>query len=623
MQARWSPFIKQIVVIGSVAALVWLLASIHVLLIPLILALLLAYLISFPVGWIMRHTGWPRSAVVAILYVLVLLILIIAPVLLMPRLMALFNGLSQTLRTIFLEMSETTPKPIELTPTWSIDLGPFYAPINQWLTSIAQPEFGSSPAWPNLLFPFAGRAAIVVRGAVTSVIWTLFILMVSLYVAKDGPMMGRFIFGRIPEQLEPELLHLWREFTAIWDAFVRGQLLLGLTMGLLVWLVMSILGLRNAAALGLLAAIGEFLPGIGPVIAASVGILIALVRGSTWLPLPNLGFAVLVAVAYFSLTQFENLYLLPRIVGRRIALHPVVVIIAALAGAQLAGVIGILLAAPAVASLRVLLSYGVRKLLDEDPFPPQSAEPEQEIYWRGLLRERPVAALLLDLDGTLVENDREQIAHLAARLALLRRILPRFEPDRAARRLLMTGDLLINDFSMLLGPLRLRRPFYQIFDRLRIVQGHAATARYVPVPGSLEMLAGLARSYPLALVTSRNASDAQTYLKQFGLADTFQVVVTRDDLRQLKPHPAPFNLAAKRLGINPTACVLIGDTSLDLRAGRGSGAMVIGVLSGLGSSHDLRLADLVIPSIADLGQYLCSPAPDGLTIWTEATDLAD
>jgi predicted PurR-regulated permease PerM/beta-phosphoglucomutase-like phosphatase (HAD superfamily) len=510
-----------------------------------------------------------------------------------------------------------------LTPVWSIDLGPFYAPINQWLTSIAQPEFGSSPAWPNLLFPFAGRAAIVVRGAVTSVVWTLFILTVSLYVAKDGPIMGRYIISRIPEPLEPELMHLWREFTEIWDAFVRGQLLLGLTMGVLVWLVMSILGLRNAAALGLLAAIGEFLPGIGPVIAASVGVLIALVRGSTWLPLPHLGFAVLVAIAYFSLTQFENLYLLPRIVGRRIALHPVVVIIGALAGAQLAGVMGILLAAPTIASLRVLLSYGMRKLLDQDPFTPPSAEPEQEVYWRNLLRERPVAALLLDMDGTLVENDREQIAQMAMRLAVIRRMLPRFEPDRAARRLLVTGDLLINEFLMLLGPLRLQRPFYQALDRLRSLQGHAATAKFVPVPGSLEMLAGLARCYPLALVTSRNATDVQTYLKQFDLTGTFQVVVTRDDLRQLKPHPAPVNLAAKRLGISPTACVLIGDTSLDLRAGRGSGAMVIGVLSGLGSSHDLRLADLVISSIAELGQYLCPPAPEGLTVWAEATDLAD
>jgi predicted PurR-regulated permease PerM len=118
---------------------------------------------------------------------------------------------------------------------------------------------------------------------------------------------------------------------------MRGRLLLSFCSWILIWAALSILGVRSAPALGFVYGILSFVPGVGPVIAAIPGILIALILGSSWIPLPNLWFALLVTFTYIMLEQFENLYLLPRVVGRRVSLHPGVIIVGAVVGDELAG----------------------------------------------------------------------------------------------------------------------------------------------------------------------------------------------------------------------------------------------------------------------------------------------
>ncbi|HEX9117270.1 MAG TPA: AI-2E family transporter, partial [Anaerolineae bacterium] len=521
----------------------------------------------------------------------------------------LTGGLTGTLRQVLLSLGEATPKPIILAPGLTIDLGPFYAPLNQWLTATLQPEAAGAPAWPNLLFPFAGRAVSVVRGAVNSLVATIYILAVSFYVAKDAPSMGRFIVSRIPERWRPELDRLWRELVQIWDAYVRGQIILGVIMAIITGLVTTILGVHNSAALGLMAFFVEFVPGVGHVIAGIIAVLIAFAMGSTWLPLPHLWFALVIAIAYILMSQFENMYLLPRIIGHQISLHPVVVIIGALAGAAIGGVLGILLAAPTIASLRVLYGYGFHKLFDEDPFPVEAtASPEHDLYWRGLLRDRRVAALLFDLDGTLVESDEQVVTDVAGRLAWLQRIFPTFRPERSARRLLLKLDAAANEITLLLTRWRLEGLLARFNALSHRLQAHHAPEDFVPVPGSLDQLHTLAQDYPLALITNRTSSDTAAFLTRFDLGQIFKVVVTRDDVGLLRPQPAALRLAARRLGVPLAYCVMIDDTPSDLRAAQAAGAVAVGVLSGFANAGDLKIADLVIPSMTDLCRWL---QPDG------------
>jgi predicted PurR-regulated permease PerM len=135
----------------------------------------------------------------------------------------------------------------------------------------------------------------------------------------------------------------------------------------------------------------EFLPSIGHGIWLVTASLLALFAGSTWLPLPNWVFMLLVIGLHLVYQQFDLNYLIPRIIGRSVHLPPVVVILGIVSGAVIAGVLGILLAAPTIASARVLIHYIYANLFDMDPFPASVAPPlppPNPQWWRKMVSNR-------------------------------------------------------------------------------------------------------------------------------------------------------------------------------------------------------------------------------------------
>jgi HAD superfamily hydrolase (TIGR01549 family) len=605
LNTRWSLSFKLLVTIAVVIAGTWLLFRARVVLTPLILALLLALLASYPADWMTRRTGWPRGLSATIVLLVTLLVVAALSVLVIPWLVSLLLSFGTTLVGVIQQLLEATPKPVTITPTLVVDLGRYYAPINEWLRGLVSPDLNTLQDLQQVFFPFASGAAVVVIGAASGALWLLFILIVSFYVITDAPLMYRSVVAVIPEVWRPEIRKLWRELVVIWDAFIRGRLLLSLLMSFLIWAALSILGVRSAPALGFVYGILSFVPGVGPVIAAIPGVLIALILGSSWIPLPNLGFAFVVAGTYIMLEQFENFYLLPRIMGRRVALHPGVVIVGAVVGAELAGVLGILLAAPVIASLRVLLTYVLRKLFDEGPVPTVEGVPLRELLWNDLVHERSVRGVLFDLDGTLIETDNQLVQEMAGRLRPLRRALSEQERQRVARRWLMRGEIIANRGITLLDRLHLDNLLFRMDDRFRRWRGIAKAEEFTAVTGSIESLRLLAeKGYSLGVVTSRSRKDAEAYLAQYDLDGLFQTVVTRDEVKRLKPHPMPVRLAAKTLGLEPSQCVLVGDTGVDVRSAKAAGALSIGVLCGFGERNDFESADLVLDSPAQLVEWL-------------------
>lgn len=602
--SRWDFFFKQLIVIGSLVALIWVLSRLRVIMPPVILALLLAYLVSLPVNWVLRRTGWPRGPVTFLAELIVVLLVLTTPAVIMPRLVNVSIAFTNTLVKVIQELLQVEPKPITILPSLTIDLGPFYQPINQWLNGLIGPDLTTIQNLQSLLVPFAGGAAVVVRGAVSGIVWALFIFVFAFYLVKDGPKLGRFLRGGMPEALRAEVGRLWVELAQIWDAFVRGQLTLGLIMGLVVWVVMSILGVRSASALGLISGFMEFIPAVGPVIAAVPGILIAAFLGSSWLPLPNLWFALLVGLVYFLLQQLENLYLLPHVVGRRVRLHPAVVIFGALAGAQLGGVLGILLAAPIIATLRLVLGYAYRKVLDLPLFPEAESQAARRLRWNELVQGGQVRAVLFDLDGTLIETDDVVVERLAQRLGSPSRRLPEADRRRLVRRWLMRGEVIGNGFVTLLDRLHLDGVLFRANDALHRWRGIRPVDRFVAVADTPEVLRALAGRYRLAIVTSRNEAESRAFLAQQGLQDLFGAIITRNNSPRLKPHPMPVRLAAEKLGVPVAQCVMVGDTNVDVRAAKAAGALAVGVLCGFGEREDFDDADLVLDSTAQIGEWV-------------------
>ncbi len=604
---QWNPFTKQLVVVALLVGAVFLLFRVSEIVPPLIIALFMAYLIAIPIPWLQRTTGWSRTATTAIMELVVVLVVLTLPALITPWLVNAVTGFGATLAKVVNELLSVTPKPIEITPKLVINLGPFYQPINQWLQGMVGPELGNLQnlqGLQGLLTPFASGVTTVLKGAVSGIVWFFFILVVAFYVARDGERLGRWVSERVPDDWRPEFGRLWRELAEIWDSFVRGQLLLALTVGVVVWISMTILGIGNAPVLGLISALLEFVPSIGPVLAAFPGVAFALVLGSSWIPLPNPWFAVLVAFVYFLIQQVENLYLLPRVVGARIRLHPAVVIIGALAGNALGGILGILLAAPTIAGARVLVGYALRKLFDQEPFA-EPETPDRRLLWGELVQKREVAAILFDIDGTLVETDDYLSRWVANSLKVAGRLLPEARRLVLARRGVMAIEGPANFMVGVLDRISLDEPAFRLRRWLRQARGEVDAAGCTCVDGTTDALKVLrSRGYLLGVVTNRDRAEANALLQSAGLASLVGVVVTRQDSPRMKPHPMPVRLAAEKLGVKPEQCIMVGDTGVDIRAGKGAGALAVGVRCGFGQEGDFREADLVLDKPADLVGWL-------------------
>ena len=160
-----------------------------------------------------------------------------------------------------------------------------------------------------------------------------------------------------------------KDFVQIWDAYLRGQVILGIVMGVVVGLVLAALDVSNALGLGLLSGVLEFLPVVGPLVGAAAAVLVAFFQDSNYLGLSSLNYALLILGVMILLQQIENNLLVPRIVGDALDLHALTVMISVIMGASLAGLLGAVLAAPVVASIKLIGSYAWRKLLDLPPFP--------------------------------------------------------------------------------------------------------------------------------------------------------------------------------------------------------------------------------------------------------------
>jgi predicted PurR-regulated permease PerM len=227
--------------------------------------------------------------------------------------------------------------------------------------------------------------------------WLVFILMAAFYLVKDADRIIEQLDTLAPPGYRDDFVRLRRRITVAWNAFLRGQLLLGSALAGITTIACLAIGLPYAWLMGLLAGVMEFVPNIGPIIAMVPAVLVALFQGSNFLPMSNFWFAVLVVGLYIVIQQIEGNLLLPRILGRSLNLHPLLVLIGIIIGGSLAGILGMLLAAPVLATLRILGYYVFCRLYDRDPF----AEPEGEV-------KPPRPSLLKRAGGAALERLQEK-----------------------------------------------------------------------------------------------------------------------------------------------------------------------------------------------------------------------
>ena len=589
---RWSNVTKIVTVATLVLLAFVLLVTFRAMISPTIVAFLLAFILGYPVNWIQRRTGWARGIIVALIYLSFGALLALTPALLVPR-TDLVASLQVTLEDLVTNLQSATAGPI-------LAFGGYQLSLDVLLQNVGN-------VIQNVLMLSTSNPLTIFRGVTTGVLTVVYVLVLNFWLLKDLQKLQRLIIEQVPGDYQEEVRLLGYELGQVWHAFLRGQLVLAFVVGMMTWLALAIVGMPNAGGLALLAGFMEFLPTVGPGISGAIGTAVALFSGSTWLfsqNTTNIAFALVVLSIYVVITQIESVYLIPRLVGGRVKLHPAVTFVGIINGAIVFGVLGVLLATPVIGSVRVILVYIYRKLFDLEPFE-QSSSVQPSVRIRGLIAGRKIDAIIFDLDGTLSPLDLSTEDWLAQRTALLDPLLNEERRKRGARRLMIrmesTFNFLVNQLWRLEKYQTLQRlqPF---FDRMR---GYPPQETMNLLPNVRETLDYLRREYRLALVTTRATESVGAFLRQTGLdAGYFDAVISRQDVRNLVPNSEALVLAAERMAVEPMNVLVVSDSDPILRSGSATGTATAGVLCGLDHADDLQSADLVLATTAELVEWL-------------------
>jgi len=217
-----------------------------------------------------------------------------------------------------------------------------------------------------------------------------------------------------------------------------------------------------------------------------------------------------------------------------------------------------------------------------------------------------VKAIIFDIDGTLADTDDVYVRRLARAIWPIRRLFREHNPTPFARRIVMLADTPTNSFVTLIDRLGLDNLLAPAYNKIREWRGGFHPHSITLMPGVFSTLLQLHQQYPFAIVTARGSQSTKEFLDGCRLTGLFTAVASMRTCRRTKPHPDPILWAADQLKIPPHNCLMVGDTTVDVRSGVAAGAQTIGVLSGFGGKRELERAgaDLILKDITELVNLL-------------------
>lgn len=222
--------------------------------------------------------------------------------------------------------------------------------------------------WPEVL---SGRAVNYGQQLLLFIFGAFTVAVMTIYLLIDTPRLARWFYQFVPREKRPDAQRLLQSMTRVVGGYVRGQTITSAIIAVYTFIVLTAVGVPNALAFAVLAGIADIIPLIGAYIAVGPQVLAASDQSS------SAAFIVLGALLIYQ--QFEDRVLVPRVYGATLNLPPLVVLITVLIGAELLGVVGVLLSLPAAAAGRVLLEYSMeRRLLGLPPPPGTGPEPAFE-----------------------------------------------------------------------------------------------------------------------------------------------------------------------------------------------------------------------------------------------------
>jgi predicted PurR-regulated permease PerM len=359
----WNSGTKLIVGLTFVGILVALLIYFRSIIGPLLLAIILAYVLHPVAGFLHHKTrlNWRWAVnIVFVIFVLILLsILAVSGIAIVQQMQSLINVINT--------FTVGLPEFVEDISSRSYMIGPYQFGLSQTdLQSLTnqvldtlQPVLGR---FGSVLSSFAASALITMG-------WILFVLVIAYFLlARTGEVTDEMINFDIPGYND-DIRRMNLEFRRIWNVFLRGQLIIfGLAI-VLYSILLTTLGVRYALGIAIMAGVARFIPYVGPFLVWIVTALVAFFQGSNYFGLETWIYVILVVGLCLILDAVLDNIVVPKFHGDTLGLHPAAVLVAALIAAQLIGFVGLVLAAPVLATMVLVSRYFLRKMLDQDPWP--------------------------------------------------------------------------------------------------------------------------------------------------------------------------------------------------------------------------------------------------------------
>ncbi len=350
---QWSLPFRYTLAIIIFIALVALLIYAHEAVKMLIIAAFIAYIISPAVAILTQRTKLSRTAAVNIVYFSALIVLVGVPATLTPIFFDEIQLVARDLLNLSQELSGMLSQPIQF--------GGMVFHFEQLGASLAHLQ-------DTVLTPLPEEALELLETTSINVLWFLVILVSVHMFMSEWPRMREWLINLAPEPHRDDMNELYRRLRNVWMAYLRGQIVLMIVVGIVFTIAWIIIGIPGALVLGVLAGLFTLIPDVGPFLAAALAIGVALLEGSSWIPLDNFWVAGITGLVYLVLINLKNFFLRPIIMGRSLHMNEGLIFIAIMIATILEGIMGALLIVPLLASVMVIMEYLRRRILGIEPF---------------------------------------------------------------------------------------------------------------------------------------------------------------------------------------------------------------------------------------------------------------
>jgi predicted PurR-regulated permease PerM len=329
----------------------WLVYTYQVLIGPLIISCVMAYLLFPVVTWLSNWIGIDRRKIIPIFYLLLLITLVLVIVYISPVIANQVSLLTSQMVTLPDQADQVLSK-LERSLGLSIPLDSYIEQIEADSVQLLKPE----------------RLFKIIQGATTNIIWVVLIFITSFHLLRDWEKLREWFFRQVPDSIEGDLRQLHQEIKVIWQAYLRGQLVIMLILGTLSGIGAAVMGVPGAMILGFLAGTLALIPNLGPAIATGTAALVAWTQGSTYLDLPDLAITLIVVAIFMAIQVVETFWLTPRIMSRHLNLHPGLILITVVGTLFTLGALMALISVPLLGSLDLIIHYTQLKRAGLDPY---------------------------------------------------------------------------------------------------------------------------------------------------------------------------------------------------------------------------------------------------------------